>query len=194
MENVIINADFRTKEIIIAEIKTVYANIHETAFWGSIRIGQGLKELKQLIPHGELTDYIQDNLGFSPRKFQQYVQFNDQYGDEKLPRTLEQYQIPHTYADLNFSNALRLLTVPEDQVEDFVIENDVTDMTAKELEQKIKELHSEKDRTKELEGKLNSAITDRDAYIKRENDLVDQINSLQESVKSNGSEKNRNRN
>lgn len=187
MENIIINADFRTKEIIVAEIKTTLINIQETTFYGAIRIGQGLKELKKLVPHGELAGYIEENLGFSQRKFQQYTQFAEQYGDENSPY-MKAVSNPQICADLSFSNALRLLAIPEDRVEDFVTDNDVSDMTVKELEKKVKELQNEIGRSKELE-KLDKALSECNTYSKRENDLVEKINSLQESLGSSNSEK-----
>ena len=181
--NVIINADFRSKEIIVAEIKTVISNIQETAFFGAIRIGQGLKELKKLVPHGELAGYINESLGFSQRKFQQYIQFADQYGDENTTY-FKAVSNAKGFEELSFTNALKLLAVPEDKIEGFVDENEVSDITTKELDKRIKELQSEKDRVKELQTKLNNAIDERDAYSKRENALVEQINVLQEGMKN----------
>lgn len=145
MENIINvpEAQIRTKETIITEIKTTINHVNQTALVGAVIIGKGLKELKKLLQHGEWLNYIEESLNFSERKVRQFIQIADNYGDETTGfyRAISNR---HTCADLSFSSALRLLTIEENEVEKFVENNDVTEMTVKELEEQIKALKQEK--------------------------------------------------
>ena len=66
-----------------------------------------------------------------------------EYGDENSPYAKN----VHVYG-FEYFKALRLLQVPESEVESFAEKNDIQDMTVKELEDKIKALKQEKRRSK----------------------------------------------
>ena len=73
-----------------------------------------------------------------------------EYGDENSP-----YAKTYMCTDLSISKALRLLQVPESEVESFAEKNDIQDMTVKELEDKIKALKQEKeDQSVEMEKEI----------------------------------------
>ena len=73
-----------------------------------------------------------------------------EYGDENSP-----YAKTYMCTDLSISKALRLLQVPETEVESFAEKNDIQDMTVKELEDKLKALKQEKeDQSIEMEKEI----------------------------------------
>lgn len=133
----IIDVVARTPENIVAEIRTTEAITNQAVILGAASIGKKLQELKELLPHGEFGKYIEDNLSYSQRKAQQFMQIADAYGDENSPY-FKAISNAHTCADLSISNALRLLALPETEVESFVEEHSPADLTVKELEEKIK--------------------------------------------------------
>ena len=67
-----------------------------------------------------------------------------EYGAENSPY-LAAISKTDTCADLSISKVFRLLQVPEEEVENFVEEHDISDMKVKELEEEIRKLKSEKE-------------------------------------------------
>lgn len=139
MENNIINVEARTCEIVVSEIKATIASVNQSALLGAITVGKDLQELKELVPYGEWGGYIEEHLHFSERKAQQFMQLSDHYGNEDS-EFFKAISKPHICADLSFSNALRLLALPEEEVEAFVETHDITSMKVTELEEEIKNL------------------------------------------------------
>lgn len=131
----------RTPEVIAVEIRTIEENIYKTAVTGAIEIGLRLQEIKDALPHGEWYNFISKNLGYSERQAQNFMKIASEYGAENSPY-LEALSKTHTCADLSISKALRLLQVPENEVENFVGKHDVSQMKVKELEDEIKKLKS----------------------------------------------------
>ena len=76
---------------------------------------------------------------YSKSKAEKMMKIATEYGDENSP-----YAKTYMCTDLSISKALRLLQVPENDVESFAEKNDIQDMTVKELEEKIKALKQEK--------------------------------------------------
>ena len=132
----------RTPEVIAVEIRTIEENIYKTAVTGAIEIGFRLQEIKDALPHGEWYNFISKNLGYSERQAQNFMKIASEYGAENSPY-FDALSKTHTCADLSISKALRLLQVPENEVENFVEKHDVSQMKVKELEEEIKKLKSD---------------------------------------------------
>lgn len=128
-----------TAESITTKIKVIINHVQKTAIEGAIEIGIELKKLKELVAHGEWEKYIADNLDFSSRKAREFMQLADKYSDKD-----SEYFIAiskrRIYADLSVSNALALLTVPEDEVENFTENVEVENLKVDELKSEIKKL------------------------------------------------------
>lgn len=160
----IVQADFRviqerTLPVIASEILQIEENVGRVALDGAIRIGKRLKEAKELVGHGGWEKWCSENLGYSQRKAQRFMEISDEYGDENSA-----YSKATILSDLSISKALSLLQVPEDEVEKFVAENPVDDMTVKELEERIRELEQEKTEAKSAADRLKPENED----LKRE--------------------------
>lgn len=150
--NNVIEADFwvmqdRTPEVIRTEIKTIEAQVYKTTLDGVIQIGNRLQELKELVGHGKWLPWCKENLGYSERQMQKYMEISAEYGKENSP-----YLNPHTCADLSISKAYKLLALPEEEVESFTETHDIENLTVKELEAEIKDWkqkHEELEKEKE---------------------------------------------
>lgn len=137
--NNVIEADFqvmqdRTPDVIRTEIKTIEAQVYKTTLDGVIQIGKRLQELKEMIGHGKWLPWCKENLGYSERQMQKYLEISAEYGKENSP-----YLNPHTCADLSISKAYKLLAIPENEVESFTEKHDIENLTVKELEAEIKD-------------------------------------------------------
>lgn len=189
METNIINATFRTKETIIAEVKATIEHVETTAMIGAIKIGKCYVELKELIPHGGWYKYIEENTGHSPKKVERFMKIYTEYGDENTPLG-SLFSKTTLMSELSITKALSLIALPDEEVENFVAENNIGDMTVKELEEKIKVIQAEKEKAekeaRDIKEQLRKAVAENDGYAERENELVDQINELQEKQKGAG--------
>ena len=188
----IIEAQARTKEMIVGEIQATINQVKRSVVEGAIIIGSNLKELKELVPHGEWGDYIEDNLGMSTRKAQQYIQLSNEFGDAESAYFEAITANAQYIAHLNVSTALKLLTIPEEDVEELV-SSDVEEEkgTNADLEAKIAAYKNDKDKlTEQLQqtkAQLDMLMAQADDGAKKNNEidsLKNKIKKLDEKIAS----------
>ena len=92
-----------------------------------LTIGRCLIEAKEMLPHGEWLPWLNEQVELSERTAQKFM---------KLAR---EWSNPNTLADLGASKALMLLALPEGERDAFLEDHNVIDMSARQLEQAIKE-------------------------------------------------------
>lgn len=92
-----------------------------------LTIGRCLTEAKQVLPHGEWLPWLNERVEYSERTARRFMQL---YRDLSNRPAL---------ADLGASKALTLLALPEKDRDTFMAENNVVDMTTRQLEQAIRE-------------------------------------------------------
>lgn len=100
-----------------------------------LAIGQRLTEAKALLPHGEWLPWLAEKVEFSERAAQNFMRLSREWSN------------PQALADLGATKALTLLALPADEREQFIAEphmvdgeeKTVTDMSARQLEQAIRE-------------------------------------------------------
>ena len=177
----IVEADYRvvperTLPVIASEILYIESQVAKTALDGAIQIGIKLKESKEKVDHGQWEDWCSENLNYSKSKAEKMMKIATEYGDENSP-----YAKTYMCTDLSISKALRLLQVPESEVESFAEKNDIQDMTVKELEDKIKALKQEKeDQSVEMEKE----ILELQERMEKKNDEAERLARDQEIQKA----------
>lgn len=92
-----------------------------------LTIGRCLIEAKGMLSHGEWLPWLNEQVELSERTAQKFM---------KLAR---EWSNPNTLADLGASKALMLLALPAEERDGFMEENNVIDMSARQLEQAIKD-------------------------------------------------------
>lgn len=163
----------RTLPVIASEILQIEENVGRVALDGAIRIGERLKEAKEKAEHGQWEKWCSENLNYSKSKTEKLMKIAAEYGDENSP-----YAKAYTCTDLSVSKALRLLQVPEDEVESFAEENDVQGMTVKELEEQIRRM---KEDNAGLEVKSDSLQLENDS-LKRDIEKLKAAGAAPEKV------------
>lgn len=177
----IVEADYRvvperTLPVIASEILYIESQVAKTALDGAIQIGIKLKEAKEKVDHGQWEDWCSENLNYSKSKAEKMMKIATEYGDENSP-----YAKTYMCTDLSISKALRLLQVPENDVESFAEKNDIQDMTVKELEDKIKALKQEKE-YQSIE--MEKEILGLQEQMEQKNDEAERLAGELESMKS----------
>ena len=129
--------EFRDINTITTEIKTLYQTALRSELSYAVQLGRKLTEAKTLVEHGEWGNWIKDNLPFSQDKASMMMKIYDAYGanQESLFGDINS----ETFRNLGISQAFALLSVPENEREQFVKNNDVESMSVRELKKAIEE-------------------------------------------------------
>ena len=121
-----------------------------------LTIGRGLTEAKQSLPHGEWLPWLNERVELSERTAQKFM---------KLAR---EWSNPNTLADLGASKALMLLALPESERERLAEDHNVIDMSARQLEQAIRERKEAQEAAARAEAEAKTA---EEARAKMEEDM-----------------------
>lgn len=143
----------KSTEQLTAEVNVRYRQAESLASMSAAMLadaGRRLIEIKGRMPHGEFGDWCKDNLEFSYRKAARMMQLAERMADEgslfsKMP----------TLADIGISRIWELLAAPEEVAAEVVETEDVSEMTVRELKEKIKKLTADK---KAAEERADEAI------------------------------------
>lgn len=123
------------RERTIEEITGEIMHLKESAGNAIIGIGQRLLEAKGMLSHGEWLPWLTEKVEFSERTAQNFM------------RLAREWSNPQALADLGATKALTLLALPANERDAFMAENHIVDgdektvidMSARELEQAIRE-------------------------------------------------------
>lgn len=114
----------------VRTIETITGDILEAKRQGGeaiLTIGRCLIEAKEMLSHGEWRSWLEERVEFSERSAQRFM------------RLAREWSNPTTLSDLGASKALMLLALPEGERERFVEDHNVIDMSARQLEQAIRD-------------------------------------------------------
>ena len=114
----------------VRTIETITGDILEAKRQGGeaiLTIGRCLIEAKEMLSHGEWRSWLEERGEFSERSAQRFM------------RLAREWSNPTTLSDLGASKALMLLALPEGERERFVEDHNVIDMSARQLEQAIRD-------------------------------------------------------
>ena len=155
-------AEGRTIEAITGDI----LEAKRTGGEAILTIGRCLIEAKDLLPHGEWLPWLTERVEFSPRTAQNFM------------RLAREWTNTQTLADLGASKALSLLALPPEEREQFMEENNVIDMSARQLEAAIKERDEAKQSAQKLQETLHDVLEDRSDAYQRLEKLTEELDEL----------------
>lgn len=169
-------AQARSVATITAEIRVITAQARKMMLTAAVEIGERLLEAKEMVPHGEWAAYLQNEVEFSQSTAQNFMKLAKEYGTGG--KSLFENSKSQTFGNLSYSQALRLLALPEDAREEFVEAHDVESMSTREIEKAVKELAEEKAAREKAEQEAAAA---RDGAAKLQRDLERAKKSAEES-------------
>lgn len=146
----------RTPDIIGAEIRGLTQQAKTMTLWFGIEIGRRLTEAKALLEHGQWLPYLKEQTEFSQPSASRLMRLYDEYGAKQTSLFGAELNYS-TLNNLSISNALRLLAVPEDEREEFALEHDVEHMSARELDELIKQRDEAEQRAAKAEEQVQQA-------------------------------------
>ena len=149
-----ITVPVRDINTIASEIRYIQNDVQQYAAQGALKIGERLCEAKELLGHGEFLPWIKDEFGWTDRTAQKLMAVYREFGDSQ--KSLFGPEInTKTYSDLPVSKLYLLISVPESEREDFVKENNVAEMSVREMEKLLREKKEAEDESREAHAELN---------------------------------------
>ena len=146
-------AEGRTIEVITGEILDAKRAGGEAI----LTIGRCLIEAKDMLSHGEWLPWLNEQVEFSERTARNFM------------RLAREWTNRQTLADLGASKALTLLALPPEEREQFMADNNVIDMSARQLEQAIRDRDEARKAAEEAKAEASVA---RQARAKMAEDMA----------------------
>ena len=175
MSNLVVN---RTPEVIAAEINSIKEQTRKVVLYNSIEIGRKLVEAKELVPHGEWGNWLEEAVDYSKSTANNLMKIFEEYGSNQIT-LLDDNLKSQAFGNLNYSQAVLLLGLPSDEREKFVEDNKVDEMSTRELKKAIADLK-----------KANKELKERDEAIEKLNALEESNRILEETFNEGAEERN----
>lgn len=158
----------RYPQTIAAEINSIKGQTKSIVLLASAEIGKRLVEAKELLPHGEWGGWLANNIDYSQSTANNLMQLYNEYGTDLST-------IP-ALGNLSYTKAIALIGIDSDEREQFIEDNDVENMSAKELQKVIKEKQTLE---KELKKREKAADTERKKLTKEIEGLHKQLSEAE---------------
>lgn len=127
----------RTPEIIAAEINGIKDQQRKMMIVAAIEIGRRLTEVKGMLEHGQWGDWLEKSVDYSQRTANDLMRIFEEYGENQL-LIFDNSPNSQALANLSYTQAVLMLRVAAEERETFIEENDVPNMSTRDLEQAIK--------------------------------------------------------
>lgn len=128
----------RTTDVIAFEINSIKDQTRTLILNNSIEIGRRLEEAKSLLPHGEWGNWLKESVDYSQSTANNLMKIFEQYGASQLTIFGAEAN-SQALGNLSYTQAVALLGVPTEEREEFIKENDVENMSTRDLQKAIKE-------------------------------------------------------
>lgn len=128
MEQTAIAISEQRLQVIAVEIQVIQQTTRATVLSAACEIGKRLTEVKLGLPHGKWTEWLRENVECSEKQAQNMMRLWEEYG--KNPN-------PQTYSGLSVSQAIALLSAPEDVRADLIESGAAEEMSVRELKAEI---------------------------------------------------------
>lgn len=171
----------RTPETIVGEIVTITRQTQKVVLDNAIEVGRRFTELKAVVPHGEWGRWL-EAAHYSKSSANNMMRIFEAYGADELSLFGGNAK-SQTFGNLEYSKALALLAVPEEEREEFAREVDAEHMSVRELKAEIqKQKAAALEAQNQAEGwRIKAALAEESAG-KREQELT-LSNKLVEGLK-----------
>lgn len=163
-------------QVLAIEIRNLQQQAQVAVLSYAIEIGRRLCEAKAVLEHGQWGPWLAEQVEFSQSTAQNYMRIYERYGSEQI--SLFGDAKSETLGNLPYTKALKLLAVPEDEMDDFMEQNNVEKMSTRELEQAIRERDAAR---AELEQQKATSESYKESALKFKNFAEDRGNAVKEA-------------
>ena len=128
----------RTPQLIAVEINSIKEQARKMVLFNSIEIGRRLSEAKLLLEHGEWGEWLDKSVDYSQRTASNLMRIFEEYGTSQITLFCDNAK-SQALANLNYTQAVALLGIPQEDRESFIEKNDIDSMSTRELQAVIKD-------------------------------------------------------
>ena len=153
----LIPEEARSIDVITGEILFYKARAGEDI----LEIGKRLIEVKAQLGHGEWIPYLRDKVDFSERTARDMMRLAKEYSNRQ------------TFADFGAQKALQLLALSAEEREDFIAQNDIENMSVRQLKEAIKAKEEAERERDEALGKLKDAEMELEEQLEEQQRVYD---------------------
>lgn len=118
----------KSPEVLAVEINAIKQQAQQMMLQASAEIGKRLIEAKEQVEHGEWGKWLQDHVEYSQSTANRLMQIYNEYGTNSA-----------ALHNLSYSKAIALLGMEPEEREAFIQNNDVENMSSRELQKLVKE-------------------------------------------------------
>lgn len=151
-------SDISQLEGLAAQARVYSENLAMNMF----QLGRVYTEAKKLVRHGEWAEWLRDNSGMSERSAQQLMAVYARFGEQSQ------------FLNLEKSKLFKMLSLPSGQEEAFIADNDLENMTSREVEAAVKRVRAEMQAQLDAERNTRKDAIERAQILQRK--LLDVAN------------------
>lgn len=172
---------------LATEINSIKDQTRKIVLANSIEIGRRLSDAKSICEFGEWGQWLRNSVNYSDRTAQQLMKIFDEYSSSQINFIGESNT--KALADLSYTQALILMGIPKEEREEFAQENNIDELSTRELQEMVKEnkkLKEDKDKTDEQIESLEKAIDEDIERLNKSNSLINELTAkIEEADKYN---------
>lgn len=144
-----IPAAYRDINVVTTEIRTLQRQAQRMAIEYAIEVGERLNEAKGMLAHGDWEGWLKEEVNYSQDTAERLM---------KIASEKETISNSATLRNLSVTNALKLLALSPDDRKEVIENNDVENLSARELQKVIAERNAEKEAKEAAEKQRDSVI------------------------------------
>ncbi|MHB8074020.1 DUF3102 domain-containing protein [Desulfosporosinus fructosivorans] len=129
----------RTPEQIASEINVIKEESGKMLLTNAVEIGRRLTEAKELVPHGEWLKWLTESVSYSRSTASRLMKTFREYGPILSSSDWEDSPNGAALHHLNYTQGLTLFGIPLEDRDQFIADNDVGNMSQRELLKTIDE-------------------------------------------------------
>ena len=152
------------------EINTIKRQTATTIIQASIEIGGRLVQAKKLVGHGNWENWLSANVDYSQRTASNLIRIFEEYDTSE--GKLFGKDTTEVFAKLTTTQAIALLGIKDpDERAEFAENNDLSNMSTRELQEKIRALNAEKEKAESARdevGKIMSEELEKEKAAKKD--------------------------
>lgn len=164
---------------VTAEIKTLNRQAGKIMLSYAIEIGKRLAEAKELVGHGGWGDYLEHEVSISASSANNFMRVAEEYGGDQVSLFDADRQ---AFEDLSYTKAVALLSLPEGERAEFARENNVKEMSTRELQAAIKERDEARKAEAEAKAEQKTAEAAKETMEKQMTMAKEQVESLRREL------------
>lgn len=139
----------RTVEMVAAEINGIKDQTRKMLLVNAIEIGKRLAEAKEMVPYGDWGKWLEVSVDYSKSTATNLINIFTAYSTEQ-GQLFGVETKTQALGKLSYTQALVLLGVPAEEREAFVEENNVEDLSSRNLKKLVQEKKEAEERTAEF--------------------------------------------